>query len=95
MSSALHGLICADSLGIPNQHIILGEKVVGGEYKFKDYYSVFKKVIYHPIFLQETILTEVDIQNLTHQYAVSPEEVEAICQRLIQAFSAMKEFWEK
>ena len=43
LSSSLHGLIFADSFNIPNYHIILSDKVVGGEYKFRDYYSATKR----------------------------------------------------
>jgi pyruvyltransferase len=40
ISSSLHGLICADALGIPNRWIKLSE-LLGDDFKFKDYYSVF------------------------------------------------------
>lgn len=39
VSSSLHGLIFADSFNIPNAHIQLSDNVVGGSYKFRDYYS--------------------------------------------------------
>ena len=39
VSSSLHGLIVADSFGIPCMHISLSDKVCGGSYKFEDYYS--------------------------------------------------------
>lgn len=39
LSSSLHGLIVSDSFGIPNIHMPMSDKVVGGEYKFRDYYS--------------------------------------------------------
>ena len=39
LSSSLHGMIFADSYKIPNYHIILSNKVEGGEYKFRDYCS--------------------------------------------------------
>ena len=41
LSSAMHGLIASDALNIPNQWIILSDKLYGGSYKFKDYYSVY------------------------------------------------------
>jgi len=37
-SSSLHGLIFADSYCIPNIHLKLGDKVIGGFHKFDDYY---------------------------------------------------------
>lgn len=40
LSSSLHGLICADSLGIPNKWIKLSQ-LLGDDFKFKDYYSVY------------------------------------------------------
>lgn len=43
LSSSLHGLIFADSFGIPNIHIQFSDLVVGGEYKFRDYYSSINK----------------------------------------------------
>jgi len=40
-SSAMHGLIAADSLGIPNSRIVLSDQLRGGDFKFQDYYSAF------------------------------------------------------
>jgi hypothetical protein len=41
LSSSLHGLVAADSLGIPNAWIVLSDKVRGKNFKFHDYYSAF------------------------------------------------------
>ena len=41
VSSALHGVITADSLGIPNAWTILSERVLGKGYKFRDYLGLF------------------------------------------------------
>ena len=39
LSSTLHGIIICDSYGIPAHHISLTDKVVGGTWKFRDYYA--------------------------------------------------------
>ncbi len=41
LSSSLHGLVVADSLGIPNAWIKLSNRVLGGDFKLRDYYSCF------------------------------------------------------
>lgn len=41
LSSAMHGLIAADALGIPNGWIKLSESLRGNDFKFRDYYSIF------------------------------------------------------
>lgn len=41
ISSSLHGLIVADSLGVPNKHYPVSGKLSGGSFKFRDYYSAF------------------------------------------------------
>lgn len=41
LSSSLHGLVVADSLGIPNRRMILSGKTIGGDFKYRDYYSSF------------------------------------------------------
>jgi len=43
VSSSLHGLVLADSLGIPNRWLWLadGKGIIGGRFKFDDYYSAF------------------------------------------------------
>jgi pyruvyltransferase len=39
LSSSLHGLIVAEAYGIPTRHLVISEKLLGGDFKFIDYYS--------------------------------------------------------
>lgn len=39
LSSSLHGLVLAESYGIPTSRISISNKLIGGDYKFEDYYS--------------------------------------------------------
>ena len=41
LSSSLHGLIVSDSLAVPNLHLKLSNNLLGGTYKFNDYYSIY------------------------------------------------------
>jgi pyruvyltransferase len=43
LSSSLHGIIIADSYGIPAYHIELSNKLHGGQWKFRDYYESVKR----------------------------------------------------
>jgi len=43
LSSSLHGLIFSDGLSIKNNWVKFSDKIVGGDFKFRDYYSVMDK----------------------------------------------------
>ncbi len=86
ISSAMHGLVAADSYGIPNQWIRLSDNVVGGEYKFNDYYSAFDLYGKRPIDLRNHTISDDDIDSIVKDYEISLEKVEKICDSLIDVF---------
>lgn len=78
ISSAMHGLILADALGIPNRRVRVSDRLIGGDYKFADYYSVFD-VCPEPLTVQDLRgLTSSDIRRIRISYSISPHAVAAI-----------------
>ena len=67
LSSAMHGLIVADSFGIPNARLIISNELMGGDHKFKDYYSAFNLSLPPAIDLRKNkIISNTDIECKIH-----------------------------
>lgn len=49
ISSSLHGLIISDAYGIPNVRVIFSNQIIGGDFKFKDYFSGVGRLYIEPI----------------------------------------------
>jgi len=91
VSTAMHGLIAADSLGIPNRWIEVSDLVQGNGYKFRDYYSVFDLPCPSPLILRpDTSFTTRDVDDIGQGYAIDPRRVEAIQKDLARVFP----FWQ-
>jgi hypothetical protein len=83
ISSAMHGLIIADGLGIPNVRVKLSDKLTGGDYKFKDYYSVYG---IDPCPMERRDLeqlTDDDISTIKSEYKIQADQVNAIASDLL------------
>ncbi len=86
LSSAMHGLIAADSYGVPSKWIRFSDDIIGGDYKFNDYYSVYNIGLQEPVDLRQKIITDQDIDMFIEHYPVCKDDVEKICDRLEKAF---------
>jgi len=69
ISSSMHGLIIADAYNIPNQRIILSDNIVGGDFKYMDYYSTTnqpdaKGILIKNDFTKDTILETLKLASV-------------------------------
>lgn len=91
VSTAMHGLIAADSLGIPNKWIEVSKGVVGDGYKFRDYYSVFEKYSQTAYCVNEQ--NEVTMQRINQwqdEYSLKLNEVDKISLNLYKALTQIE-----
>ena len=82
LSSTLNGLIAADSLNIPNQWIRVSDGVIGGDFKFNDYYSVFdlKPSV---LDLREQSSLKINPVEIKSNYKINKDMIEIINQRTL------------
>jgi len=85
LSSAMHGLIAADALGIPNARLHVADRITGGDYKFHDYYSVFNADP-RPLSRAELWnLTAADVSRVEAAYAIRRADVDRVIDALLAA----------
>lgn len=91
ISSAMHGLIAADSLGIPNIRMIVGEDISGGDYKYNDYYSALDMDTHSKVYVRslEELGRVEDIIDVN--YSVSYSKVTEIQKKLFASVNKVKD----
>jgi pyruvyltransferase len=83
ISSSMHGLIAADAYGIPNRWLMLSDKLVGGEFKFHDYYNAIGVFNETPIKTPELFNSD-NLDTLIE--LTSKKEIQLDLDRLYNAF---------
>ncbi|MGP9538486.1 polysaccharide pyruvyl transferase family protein [Brachybacterium sp. AOP43-C2-M15] len=91
ISSSLHGLIFSDSLGVPNAHIRLGDRLKGGLYKFRDYYSAYPVADRYREYTVPTTspLTLTGVVDDVVEHYAEPEGLQDLQDGLVRALSAL------
>jgi len=88
VASAMHALIAADALGIPNRWIRLSDDLHGGGFKFRDYYSVFGIDNPQPMPFAADDTLDAVLQRLGDSHHC--EGIDRIKQQLIETFPFRK-----
>lgn len=92
LSSALHGLIVADGLDIPNMWSSASEMLIGRDYKFKDYYSTYN-LPNLPLCLnlkEENKIPQDLPEYIQKKYMITKESCSKIKQDLLDSFPYRK-----
>lgn len=75
LSSSLHGLIAADAYGIPNARVRITNQLIGGDFKFLDYYlSVGREADFGLQLTNNTNLNEIEELKLNREIDFNSEE---------------------
>lgn len=82
----MHGLIVSDAFGIPNRHMLVTEKVEGGTFKFRDYYSAYDNYPYVNFSIRRQPVTDKLIEDILAKYINREEEIKQINKRLINSY---------
>lgn len=69
VSSSLHGLIISDAYGVPNMWIRLSNKILGGNFKFHDYFMSVGRDLREPLLIKHTVIKE---ELLVHKKKYTP-----------------------
>lgn len=86
ISSAMHGLVIADSFNIPNMRIIVSKNLLGRNYKFNDYYSAYG--IYNQTYfnVKNKSYKEIDLDKIYENYRIPKDKVITIRENLYKSF---------
>jgi hypothetical protein len=85
ISSSLHGLIAADSFGIPNRQLVFSSNIVGGQFKYDDYHSVFGGAA-APLSFQDIINNGINPDRIRAEYKISYDQIAEVQEQLINCF---------
>lgn len=90
LSSSLHGLIFADSYNIPNRQIIISDKITGGLFKFKDYYSAYNLKLPTPIDIRQNIIDEKLVDKIIEEYVSKSNKINEQQKNLLNIYNNLK-----
>lgn len=85
ISSSLHGLIAADAFGIPSCQLVISNNIVGGQFKYDDYYSAFG-LKSSPLTCADVINNGMTADKIRAGYKISSDQIAELQEQLINSF---------
>lgn len=80
LSSSLHGIICGDSYGIPSYWIKLSDDVLGGGFKFRDYFESVGRNDTDPIIIhKDTKISDIKIKDWRYSIDINLDKLYDAC----------------
>ncbi len=83
ISSSLHGLIIADSLRVPNIHLVVTNNLLGDGFKFDDYYSAYGLKHEYTEAKNENIF---DLNEIVMNYKITDDMVNTKKEEMLSVF---------
>ena len=68
LSSSLHGLIVSEAYGVPNKWVKFSENIIGGNFKYNDFYQSIGKFDEHPLILNLNNIDKINIKKLKNNW---------------------------
>lgn len=97
ISSSLHGIIISDAYGIPNVWMKVSNNIIGGDFKYKDYFSSVGREIKAPLIL--TVDSQIkDIEACITEYkpiSIDLNEMLKVCPFEIQGLNEHVKIYSK
>jgi protein O-GlcNAc transferase len=79
-SSSLHGMIAADAYGIPSTWLRFSDKVLGGDFKFMDYFASVGRTDTQPLMMQKrTKVTDIMAYFTDYTIDIDLDKLMAAC----------------
>lgn len=75
-SSSLHGVVIADAYGVEAHRIKIGNKIIGGDFKFNDYASAINRHMNNSMIVDDgTTIEQLDLKRINYNFTINTDDL--------------------